>query len=312
MSNQEKETLFQEFVKKAGEFITPQEENVINAISIIQKELKNYIKKAGLKGLTLGVSGGLDSACCAAIVSPVCKELNIPLMGMFIPLSSSIKHQEQAQWVGDTFCDAYMEMNSWEDDFYQIGKTAHDMVSYAISVTDRIAAKAGFDTNSFERNIQQANIKSRLRMISLYDLAHKTQSMVIGTGNMSEDSILFFYTLGGDGQVDWSPIKTIGKGFELPVFAKVLNIREDIISQQPSDGLSASEADTDMAQIGLESYKEVDAIGFAMLGLLNEELIKMYEQLFDYYKVQIIINRYKRYSFKEHGEVFITRKELGL
>jgi NH3-dependent NAD+ synthetase len=136
--------------------------------------------------------------------------------------------------------------------------------------------------------------------------------MVIGTGNMSEDSILFFYTLGGDGQVDWSPIKTIGKGFELPVFAKVLNIREDIISQQPSDGLSASEADTDMAQIGLESYKEVDAIGFAMLGLLNEELIKMYEQLFDYYKVQIIINRYKRYSFKEHGEVFITRKELGL
>jgi NAD+ synthase len=304
------ENIFNDYVKNVGEIMTPTEEVVVKSIEIIRTKLRNYVQTAGLKGLVVGVSGGLDSACVAAIAAPVCKELGIKLMGMSIPLSSSVAHKEQAKWVGDTYCDAFMEMNAWEDEINS--KTAHSMVEYAVSTTDRIAAMAGFDTYEFERNIQQANIKSRLRMISLYDLAHKTKSMVLGTGNFSEDCILFFFTTGGDGQVDWSPIKGISKGFELPVFAKVLGIRDDIITQNPSDGLAASEADTDMAQIGVDSYREVDAIGFGMLGLLNNELAEVYNTLTDYYKVKLIIDRHNRYKFKEYGEVFVGRGENNL
>lgn len=310
MINQEE--IFNDFVSRVEELMIPSEDTVKISIEIIRSKLKSYVENAGLKGLVLGVSGGLDSACVAAIAAPVCKELNIKLMGISIPLSSSVEHKEQAKWVGETYCDAFMEMNAWEEDFYQCGKTAHNMVDYAVSTTDRLAAMAGFDTNEFERDIQQANIKSRLRMISLYDLAHKTKSMVLGTGNFSEDNILFFFTSGGDGQVDWSPIKGISKGFELPVFAKVLNIRTDIINQNPSDGLSASSADTDMAQIGVDSYKEVDAIGFAMLGMLNKELTDIYMSIKDFYKIKLIVGRHNRYKFKEGGEVFVARGENNL
>lgn len=306
------EIKFQEFVKEVEVFLTPSEEKVTKAIEIIRKELFTYVKEAKLNSLVIGISGGLDSACVAAIASPVCKELNIPLIGMFIPLNSSDKHKEQAFWVGETFCDSFSEISSWEEDFYKIGQTPHSLVEYAISTTDRVISKAGIDTLTINRKIQMGNVKSRLRMITLYAVANATNGMVLGTGNMSEDSILYFFTIGGDGQVDWSPIKTIGKGFELPVFAKVLEIREDIIVQEPSDGLSVTEQNTDMAQIGLDSYKEVDAIGFAMLGMLNKELQEKFNQIKEHPKVKIIETRYKKYSFKEKGEIFITRSNLFL
>jgi len=47
-------------------------------VTNIRAHLKEYIEKYNLRCLVLGVSGGIDSAVCAALAQPVCNELNIP------------------------------------------------------------------------------------------------------------------------------------------------------------------------------------------------------------------------------------------
>jgi len=302
---------FEQFVSQIGSKITPSKRKVKNSIEKIENDLFDYTKKAGLDSLVLGVSGGLDSAVVAAIASRVCKKLNIKLIGISIPLSSTNSHKEQARWVGETYCDAFDEISSWEEDFYEVNKTAHEMVSYVVSTTDRVAAKAGFDTNNFDRSIEQANIKSRLRMITLYALAKNTNGMVLGTGNWSEDHAIFFYTLGGDGQVDYSPIKGVGKGFEMPIFAEELGIRKDIIEQNPSDGLKVSTEDTDEAQIGA-SYKEIDIIIGCYKKMFNEDILNEFESYIDNEKVKKVILRHNKFKYKENGEISIEKGSNGL
>jgi len=107
-------------------------------------------------------------------------------------------------------------------------------------------------------NVLQGNIKARLRMVTLYDLARRTNGLVLSTGQRSEDEYMKFFTIAGD-IGDMAPIFSVGKGFELPAIAYSLGIREDIITQAPSDGLQVTEANTDEEQLGA-NYKEVDTI----------------------------------------------------
>ena len=59
--------------------------NYENAVRNIRTELKTYVEKNNLKSLVIGVSGGIDSALCVLLAKPVCKELNIPLIGRSLP-----------------------------------------------------------------------------------------------------------------------------------------------------------------------------------------------------------------------------------
>ena len=73
-----------------------------------RKWLKNYIQDNHLKSLVIGVSGGIDSTVSCAIASPVCKELNIPLIGRSLPTVSNHDMETQtADLVGEAFCTNY-------------------------------------------------------------------------------------------------------------------------------------------------------------------------------------------------------------
>ncbi len=56
-----------------------------------------------------------------------------------------------------------------------------------------------------------ANSKSRLRMVTLYQVAAAQNGIVVGTGNKVEDFGIGFYTKYGDGGVDISPIADLMK-----------------------------------------------------------------------------------------------------
>ena len=49
----------------------------------IREKMYNYVEKSKLQSLVLGISGGIDSTLCAALLRPVCEKLNIPLLGIF-------------------------------------------------------------------------------------------------------------------------------------------------------------------------------------------------------------------------------------
>ena len=59
---------------------------------------------------------------------------------------------------------------------------------------------------SFKSELAFANSRSRLRMVTLYQIAQSKHGIVVGTGNKVEDFGVGFYTKYGDGGVDISPI----------------------------------------------------------------------------------------------------------
>ena len=107
-----------------------------------------------------------------------------------------------------------------------------------------------------------ANSKSRLRMVTLYQVAAAQNGLVVGTGNKVEDFGVGFYTKYGDGGVDISPIADLMKS-EVHSLASSLGIDKRILEAAPTDGLWDDDR-TDETQLGL-SYSELEE------AMLNEE-----------------------------------------
>jgi NAD+ synthase len=100
-----------------------------------------------------------------------------------------------------------------------------------------------------------ANTKSRIRMVTLYQVAGSVGGIVVGTGNKVEDYGVGFYTKYGDGGVDIAPIADLYKT-EVWELGKHLGVNQLIIDAQPTDGLW-EDGRTDEDQIGT-SYEMLE------------------------------------------------------
>jgi NAD+ synthase len=216
----------------------------------IRAELKNYIRKYNLKALVIGESGGIDSALCTVLASPVCQELGIKLLGRGITIESN-KADEicRGEAIGKHFCS----------DFKHV-----DLTEKYLSVRDFVEEE-GEETN-FQVKVRRGNIKARLRMIYLYNLAQQHQGVVLSTDNYTE-FLEGFWTLHGD-VGDFGMIQELWKTevyeisqwlinneLKLPEEKKAL---QDCIDAVPTDGLGITASDLD--QLGLGTYQEVDNI----------------------------------------------------
>ena len=101
----------------------------------------------------------------------------------------------------------------------------------------------------FNSDHSLANSRSRLRMVTLYQVATNTSGIVVGTGNKVEDYGVGFFTKYGDGGVDIAPIADLYKT-EVWELGKFLGIDQGIIEAQPTDGLW-DDARTDEDQLGV-------------------------------------------------------------
>ena len=106
----------------------------------------------------------------------------------------------------------------------------------------------------FDSELAFANSRSRLRMVTLYQIAQSNNGIVVGTGNKVEDFGVGFYTKYGDGGVDISPIADCTKT-EVWELAEEIGVIKDIISAAPTDGLW-DDSRNDESQLGL-SYKQI-------------------------------------------------------
>jgi NAD+ synthase len=100
-----------------------------------------------------------------------------------------------------------------------------------------------------------ANSRSRLRMVTLYQVAGSVGGIVVGTGNKVEDYGVGFYTKYGDGGVDIAPIADLYKT-EVWELGKFFGIDQRIIEASPTDGLW-DDGRTDEDQLGA-SYAELE------------------------------------------------------
>jgi len=131
---------------------------------------------------------------------------------------------------------------------------------------------AGNGAGPTASRLAKANLKVRLRMLTLYHLANQFKYLVAGSSNKSELSIGYF-TKYGDGGVDILPLGNLVKG-QVKELAGFLGIPQQIIDKPPSAGLWQGQ--TDEGELGL-SYEELDR--YLVTGEASNELRERIESM---------------------------------
>lgn len=217
-----------------------------NIAEKIQEWLKDYATSNKQKGFVIGVSGGIDSA----VVSTLCANTGLPTIVVSLPIKEKVGHNLSIEHVKN-LCDKYPNVKSVEIDLTNTFESFYNSVNHDSDVD----------------NLSMANVRSRLRMISLYHVAQSNGMLVVGTGNKVEDFGIGFYTKYGDGGVDISPIADLMKS-EVYELGKYLGVTENILKARPTDGLW-TDGRTDEDQIGA-TYDELEwAMRYLETGILD-------------------------------------------
>jgi len=218
--------------------------------------LRDYVNRNGFPGVVLGLSGGIDSAICAAIAADALGPDRVSC----VMLPSRFTSQESLSDAEE--CAA--------------------LIGCRHSVIPIQPAVAGFDemlADSFADSavdITEENLQSRIRGVTLMALSNKFGPMLLTTGNKSEMSV-GYATIYGDMAGGYNPLKDaykttvfaisrwrnaqrprIGLGPDGPVMP------ENIITKPPSAELRPDQKDSD----SLPPYDVLDAI---LLGLVEHE-----------------------------------------
>ena len=207
--------------------------------------LKDYYFDNNIKAFVVGVSGGIDSA----VVSSLCARTGLPTYVVCMPLNSKFKNT--------TLSDAHSK--ALEEKYENVKRIEVELSSVYDSLLSSIewwSEALLFDKKEFTSSDHaNANTKSRIRMVTLYQIAGTVGGIVVGTGNKVEDYGVGFYTKYGDGGVDIAPIADLYKS-EVWELGEYLEVDQRIVDAEPTDGLW-SDSRTDESQLGA-SYAELE------------------------------------------------------
>ena len=201
----------------------------------LDRWLKDYYYMYGIKAFVIGVSGGIDSA----VVSTLCAKTGLPTYVLTMPLHSKEENTELSDLHAYQLVEKYSNVTLVNVDLSE----TYDKFKFWIDDT--------FTSNK----LANANTKSRLRMVSLYQVAGSVGGIVVGTGNKVEDYGIGFYTKYGDGGVDIAPIADLYKT-EVWELGEYLEVDERICDAIPTDGLW-DDGRCDEDQIGA-SYEQLE------------------------------------------------------
>ncbi len=213
--------------------------------------IRDQVLAAGCKGIVVGMSGGLDSSVLAVLCRRAFPQ---NMLGVLIPCHSSQEDEEHAQIIASKFSipTKIVVLDTVSDTLLKV--LPNDRIEPTVS------------------RLAKANLKVRLRMLTLYYLANQLKYMVVGSSNRSELSI-GYCTKYGDGGVDIMPLGNLVKG-QVRELASFLGIPQQIIDKPPSAGLW--EGQTDEVELGL-SYEELDR--YLVAGEASNELREKIESM---------------------------------
>lgn len=213
-------------------------ENYVELETSIVTWIQNYVTQNNIKALVVGVSGGIDSA----VVSTLCAETGYPTYVLSMPLHSNVDNDR----LSDDHCK-YLEKTY--NNVTRIRVELSGVYDRFLHSLDWWTDATGGEKGTFTTNrLANANTKSRIRMVTLYQIAGSVGGIVVGTGNKVEDYGVGFYTKYGDGGVDIAPIADLYKT-EVWELGRHLGVDQRIIDAPPTDGLW-EDSRTDETQIG--------------------------------------------------------------
>ncbi len=233
------------------------EDHPADIYSAMVLALRDYVERNRFPGVLLGLSGGIDSAVCAAIAADALGPDRV--WCVMLP----------SRYTGQLSLDLAAECAM------MIGcKLDTIAISPAVEAFDEMLSGSFADTDV---DITEENVQSRIRGVTLMALSNKFGHMLLTTGNKSEMSV-GYATIYGDMAGGYNPLKdaykmtvfaishwrnthkpTIGLGPDGPVMP------EAIITRPPSAELRPDQKDED----SLPPYPVLDDI---LLGLVEQEL----------------------------------------
>jgi NAD+ synthase len=152
--------------------------------------LRDYVNKNGFPGVLMGISGGIDSALCAAIAVDALGADRV--RGVMLPFR-------------------YTAQVSLDD----AAKLAAAL-GFGYEILPIAAAVNGFEDilaapfKGLARDITEENLQARTRGVLLMAISNKSGAMLVTTGNKSEMSV-GYATLYGDMNGGFNPIKDLYK-----------------------------------------------------------------------------------------------------
>lgn len=263
--------------------------------------LRDYVRKNGFPGVLLGVSGGIDSALCAAIAVDALGADKV--RGVMLPF----------RYTAQVSLDDAAKLAAALGIRYEILPIAD-----AVNGFEKILAPV---FEGMARDITEENLQARARGTLLMAISNKTGAMVVTTGNKSEMSV-GYATLYGDMNGGFNPIKDIYKTevFRLSSLRNAWKpdgalgpsgevIPVNIIIRPPTAELRENQTDQD----SLPPYDVLDAI-LERLVEREEPLATIIEAGFDrdvVTRVDRLLNiaEYKRRQAAPG--VKVTRKNFG-
>ncbi len=199
----------------------------------LEKFISEQIEKNHVKGIILGLSGGIDSA----VLAYICKR--------------GLKEKTLAIIMPDTSITPKTET---EDAIKMIALTG---IEYKLIDIKPIVNEYSMYLEPNEKS--RGNLRARVRTNILYYYANTKDYLVLGSSDKSEHLIGYF-TKFGDGASDLTPIISLYK-LQVREIAKYLRVPENIISKKSSPHLWKEHEAED--ELGM-SYEEIDSILYCL------------------------------------------------
>lgn len=209
---------------------------------VIAEFIRGQLRQAGFERVVLGLSGGIDSALVAHLVTEAIGADRLRAVLLPYRTSSPASRADAETVVAALGCSSeVVEISAMVDGYFG---------------TESSPGAAGQE-GSQASPLRRGNLAARMRMAVLYDHSVTFGGLVVGTGNKTE-ALIGYTTLFGDSACAFNPIGDLYKS-QVRQLAVAVGVPDAIVRKAPSADLWPGQTDEGE---GAFSYPALDRLLF--------------------------------------------------
>ena len=209
---------------------------------VLAEFIRGQLRQAGFERVVLGLSGGIDSALVAHLVTEAIGADRLRAVLLPYRTSSPASRADAETVVAALGCSSeVVEISAMVDGYFG---------------TESSPGAAGQE-GSQASPLRRGNLAARMRMAVLYDQSVTFGGLVVGTGNKTE-TLIGYTTLFGDSACAFNPIGDLYKS-QVRQLAVAVGVPDAIVRKAPSADLWPGQTDEGE---GAFSYPALDRLLF--------------------------------------------------